>query len=151
MHVFIIIFVCTSQSDFKRTFLACAAETLLIVTYCTVLFSLVDPLSVDYSGLTSNISPGITATLNSLCAEPLNHFFVGVLFGVQRVGGMDCRFMQSRTMLFIDSRIVFVPLDTNVVTIPTDQATDYEYCARVTLNEELCDGKHSKLQQIGDS
>jgi len=52
--------------------------------------------------------------------------------------------MQSRTVLFIDSRTVFVSLDTDVVKIPTDQAADYEYCARVTLNEELCDGKYSR-------
>ena len=58
---------------------------------------------------------------------------------------MDCIFMQSRTVLFIDSRTVFVPLDTDVVTIPTDQAGDYEYCAKVTLNEEVLDGKHFNL------
>ena len=57
-------------------------------------------------------------------------------------------FMQSRTVLFTNSRIVFVPLNIDVVTIPTDH---YEYCARVTLNDELCDGKHSKLQQISES
>ena len=99
---------------------------------------------MDYSDLTSDDSPGLTATLNSLCAEPLNHFFVGVLFGIQRIGGMDCRFMQSRTVLFIDSRTLFVPLDTDVVTIPTNQTADYEYCAEVTLNEELCNGKYSR-------
>ena len=106
---------------------------------------------MDYSGLTSDDSPGITATLSSLCAEPLNSFFVGVLFGIQKIGGMDCIYMQSRTVLFMDSRNVFVSLDTDVVTIPTGQATDYEYCARVTLNDNLFDGKHSKLQQISDS
>ena len=96
---------------------------------------------MDYSNLTSD-SPGITATLNSLCAEPLNHFFIGVLFGIQRIGGTDCIYIQRRAVLFTDSRRVFVPLDTDIVTLPTDQAVLYEYCANVTLNDDSFDGKH---------
>lgn len=118
------------------------SDTTTVLQYLTTLscFS-VAPLSVNYSGLASEDSPGITATLNSLCAEPLNHFFVGVLFGIKIIGGTNCRYMQSRTVLFIDARTVFVPLDTDVVIIPAYQAADYEYCAKATLNEELCDGK----------
>ena len=89
---------------------------------------------MNESALTSVESPGISVTLNSLCARPLSQYFIVVLFGVRRLGENDCVYTQSVTVTFGDDRDVFVPVDVNKVIIPTTQTTDYEYCARVSLN-----------------
>ena len=105
----------------------------------------VEPLTLDYSDLISEESPAIKATLNSLCTEPLDHFFVGILFGTQKKGQEDCVFVQSKTVHFTDSRTISISLDTDVVTIPTHSATDYTYCAKGTLIDEAFLGKSLKL------
>ena len=105
---------------------------------------IVDRLRLDYSHLTSDVSPAIEATLNSLCAEPLDQFFVTVLFGTKEKGKEDCVFTDSKTAHFTDSRIISISLDTNAVTIPTHQAANYEYCARGGLNDLAFTGKSVK-------
>ena len=44
-------------------------------------------------------------------------------------------------MHFVESRIISISLDTDVVTILHGEDVDYEYCAKVTLNNELLRGK----------
>lgn len=105
----------------------------------------VEPLTLDYSDLVSEESPGIKATLNSLCAEPLDEFFVGILFGARKKGEEDCDFMQSKVVYFTNSRTVSISINTDVVAIPSHSATDYEYCAKGTLNDQAFIGKGLKL------
>lgn len=101
----------------------------------------VDPLTLDHSDLTSEESPAIIATLNSLCTEPLHQFFVGILFGTKKKEEEDCDFVQSKTVYLTDSKTISISLDTDIVTIPTNQAADYEYCAKGALNDEAFIGK----------
>ena len=97
----------------------------------------VDAIHVNYSYLASKKSPKITVSLNPLCVEPLNTFFVGALFGIRK--GEDCIFMQSEEVYFT-SRILHIELDTSRVSIPNN-TLDYQYCARVALNTHFPEGK----------
>ena len=46
-------------------------------------------------------------------------------------------------MHFVESRIISISLDTDVVTILPGEDVHYEYCAKVTLNNEPLRGKCS--------
>ena len=59
-------------------------------------------LFVEYSLSSSDSSHGLRATLNPLCAEPLNELFVHGLFGVRQAPNGECVYLQSSTQRFTD-------------------------------------------------
>ena len=90
---------------------------------------------MEYSLSSSDSPRGLRATLNPLCTEPLNEFFVQGLFGVRQAPNKECIYLQSSTQHFTDS---------NEILDLTLEPAAYEYCAEAILNggeKPIVDGR----------
>ena len=87
-----------------------------------------DTLHVQYFLDTSSSPRGLRATLNAHNFKPHSNLFVQGLFGVRKLQGKECIYIQSSTQSFKDSDTVFIELDLTL------ESTTYEYCAAAILN-----------------
>ena len=93
---------------------------------------------MEYSLSSSDSPRGLRATLNPLCTEPLNEFFVQGLFGVRQAPNKECIYLQSSTQHFTDSNEIFIEVDLTL------EPAAYEYCAEAILNgreKPIVDGR----------
>ena len=87
-----------------------------------------DTLHIQYFLDTSSSPRGLRVTLNAHNFKPHSNLFVQGLFGVRKLQGKECIYIQSSTQSFKDSDTVFIELDLTL------ESTTYEYCARAILN-----------------